>query len=60
MDDLRFGKSLKTLLNELKDEFRQWCGMLSIDEIVSNKNLIIKIERFERMILTAIEKANVI
>ena len=40
-------------LKDLKQEFYEWCGLLSIDEIVSNTNLIRVIERLERMLLAA-------
>lgn len=39
------------LLLGLKEDFRQWCGLLSIDEIVSNSKLIRVIERLERMLV---------
>ena len=41
------------LLTKLKLEFSDFCGLLSIDEIASNKLLIGCIERFERMLLAA-------
>lgn len=40
-------------LKDLKHEFYEWCGLLSIDEIVSNPPLIRAIERIERMLLAA-------
>lgn len=41
------------VLTELKDEFHSWCGLLSIEEIISNTELIRVIERLERMLLAA-------
>jgi len=40
-------------LSEVKRLFHEWCGSLSIDEIISNRELIQSIERIERMLLTA-------
>ena len=41
------------LLNHLKDQFHEFCGMISIDEIVSNEPLMRVIEQFERMLNAA-------
>lgn len=53
----RNGKNLisssTSVLTDLKNEFYSWCGLLSIDEIVSNMQLIRAIERLERMLLAA-------
>lgn len=35
------------LKKQLLTEFHNWCGLLSIDEIMGNSNLIKLIERFE-------------
>ena len=43
----------RSALKDLKQEFYTWCGLLSIDEILSNPNLIHVIERLERMLLAA-------
>lgn len=41
------------IITSLKHDFYDWCGMLSIDECVSNERLIKLIEQLERLILTA-------
>ena len=35
-------------LQVLKDEFRKWYGMISVEELVSNKELIQFITRIEK------------
>lgn len=40
-------------LSNVKQEFYEWCGLLSIDEIASNIPLLKSIERLERMLLAA-------
>lgn len=40
-------------LKDIKQEFYEWCGLLSIDEIASNAPLLKSIERLERMLLAA-------
>lgn len=40
-------------LTGVKQEFYEWCGLLSIDEIASNIPLLNSIERLERMLLAA-------
>lgn len=42
------------LLRHLRDQFREFCGLISIDEIVSNEPLMRVIERFERMLNAAL------
>ena len=37
---------------EFKEEFYEWCGLLSIDEIIANANLIGVIERVQRILLS--------
>ena len=37
-------------LRELKEDFRQWCGLLSTKEIMSNPELIQAIKRLDRML----------
>lgn len=39
-------------IRRLKEEFYDWCGLLSIDEVVSNTLLIGSIERLERQLIT--------
>lgn len=39
-------------LKEIKNEFYEFCGMLSLDEIVGNPDLIRTIEEIERLILS--------
>lgn len=41
------------LIHRLRDQFRDFCGLISIDEIVSNEPLIRVIERIEKMLATA-------
>ncbi|MGK5086976.1 hypothetical protein WDW86_05415 [Bdellovibrionota bacterium FG-2] len=53
MQETTLEMSPSEALNQLKLEFFEWCGLLSIDEIVSNANLIRVIERLERMLLAA-------
>ncbi len=38
-------------VTELKHDFYQWCGLLSVDEILENQDLIRVIERLQRMFL---------
>ena len=42
-------------LNSLKSEFRDWCGLLSIEEIMSNIDLIESITMTEK-VMASIEK----
>jgi hypothetical protein len=44
----------KTLIKNLRESFLDWCAALTIDEIVSNDQLIGAIELLERKLLTAI------
>jgi hypothetical protein len=37
----------------LKEDFYEWLGTLSVEEIMSNKELLRVIERLERMLLAA-------
>ena len=41
-------------LRELKEEFYDWCTMLSLDELASNVPLGKAIERLERSLIDAI------
>ncbi len=41
----------KYLITQLKEEFYDWCTMLSIDEIASNRRLMRAIERMEKRLL---------
>ena len=54
MSDRTLGKTLLTLLVELKDEFRRWYSALSIQEIMTNRDLISAVERIERSLTEAI------
>lgn len=54
MNDHRVGKTLHYLLVELKDEFRRWYSLLSIDEIMTNSELIRAVERTEKSIAEAL------
>lgn len=38
------------ILNQLKNEVRQWYGSLSIRELTMNKSLILEIEKMERLL----------
>lgn len=40
-------------INDLRKEFHEWCGLLSIDEIGTNPDLMRIIERLERMLIAA-------
>jgi hypothetical protein len=46
-------QSVSEIINELKMDFFDWCSMLSLDEICSNRKLISVAERLERMLLAA-------
>ena len=39
----------KKFVEEMKEEFRELCGALSVEEIMSNKPLISLIEKMEKM-----------
>ena len=54
MNDRRLGKTLHYLLVELKDEFRRWYSVLSIEEIMTNPDLIRAVERIEKSLTEAI------
>ena len=41
-------------LRQLKEEFYDWCALLSIDEVVSNRSLIGAIKRVEHSLIEAI------
>lgn len=43
----------KNELHRLKEDFRKFCGLLSIKEIMSNIAMIQIMERLERMLQTA-------
>ena len=38
------------MIKVLKDEFRQWYGILSVEEIITNQPLISSIEQIEKLI----------
>ena len=40
---------MKEKIKKLKEEFREWCGQLSIEEIISNPPLIEAIKRIESL-----------
>lgn len=42
--------SLEAALSWVRIAFRKWCGMLSVEEIVTNRDLSIEIARLERML----------
>ena len=46
----------KILYRKLKFTFYDWCSLLSLDECVSNPELIEAIEQVERLLITAGEK----
>lgn len=39
------------LITQVKHNFHTWCGVLSLKEILSNKELMNVIERLERMLI---------
>lgn len=41
-------------LRELKEEFYDWCALLSIDEVASNTSLIKAIKRVETTLIEAV------
>jgi len=41
----------RDLITQVKEEFYDWCWMLSIEEIASNRRLMLAIERMERRLL---------
>lgn len=41
----------RSLLSQLKKDFFEWCGLLSIEEVLSNPRLMEVAERVERMLL---------
>ena len=43
-------KNSSKLIGRIRTIFREWCASLSIDEIVSNKDLIAEIEKMERLL----------
>jgi hypothetical protein len=45
----------KLLYQELKFVFFDWCSLLSLNECISNPDLIKAIERLERLLITAAE-----
>ena len=51
------GITKNTTLRRLKQDFYDWCALLSIDEIVSNAPLICSIERLERALIAACDRA---
>lgn len=58
MDDIEISSANQvaeaaSTLTNVKQEFYEWCGLLSIDEIASNIPLLKSIERLERMLLAA-------
>jgi hypothetical protein len=55
MNPIQLGKSVFVLITELKNELREWCGMLSVEEIMSNPDLIQCFERFERALQKTLE-----
>lgn len=45
----------KVLYQQLKFAFFDWCSLLSLNECVSNPQLIKEIERMERLLIVAAE-----
>ena len=41
---------MKEKIKRLKEEFREWCGLLSVEEIISNPSLIEAIKRIESLL----------
>lgn len=58
MNDHRLGKTMNYLLLELKTEFRRWYSMLSVQEIMTNPDLIRAVERVEKSLAEAIREAS--
>lgn len=48
------GKPMLTLLVELRNEFRRWYSALSVQEIMTNPDLILAVERIEKSLNEAI------
>lgn len=42
---------LKAALTALKREFRKWYGMISVDELASNRELAVEIGVLEQMLV---------
>lgn len=57
MNDHRLGKTMYFLLIELKTEFRRWYSMLSVEEIMTNSDLIRAVEKVEKSLTEAISQA---
>lgn len=47
----------QSAIQALKQEFYDWCSLLSIDEVVSNRPLIAAIERLERALIKACDRS---
>ena len=43
----------KEYLEKIKRLFREWCGSLSVEELVSNHELVAIIERIESRLVSA-------
>lgn len=41
------------LLRKLKEDYYEWCGLLSIEEIMRNQLLIRVVERLQQLLLKA-------
>lgn len=39
------------VLRKLKEEFRKWYGLISVQELVQNKVLVVEIEALEIMLI---------
>lgn len=55
MNSFRLKRSVFILITELKNELRMWCGMLSIEEIMSNSDLVQRFGRFEKLLQKLLE-----
>lgn len=41
---------LRNMLDAIRRELRRWYGLISVEELVSNKELVLEIEVLERML----------
>ena len=40
----------RTMLGAIRRELRRWYGLISVEELVANKELVLEIEVLERML----------
>lgn len=43
--------TLRTMLAAIRRELRRWYGLISVEELASNKDLVSEIEVLERMLV---------